>query len=168
MAPTLSDDPQVGVFLQSDRSEVMPGDDVRYWIRIRNLSNKPLPTWQIAFFFDRATMLIADAGGARGAGDHLVWNVPALSPNADWTETVVVHIYKNAQTGIMVRTYASMIWDGTISPACSENDLVIIKRPPVTGADDDLFGPVEDTSRFLTPMPTSGGFWASLLAFFSW
>ncbi len=146
----ISDVPKVGVSLESDRSEANPGDDVRYWIKVRNLYTGDMPQWKIAFFFDRHQMQIIDASSARGEGDHLTFIVPPMRSNEEVTFTVRVRL-KNLKPGTVVRTYGSMIWDGQISPACSKNDLVIIARPPVTGI-GDYTAPVEDLAAFLRPV----------------
>ena len=163
----LSSTPKVGISLESDRGEANPGDEVRYWIRVTNLYNRQLGSWKVAFFFPRADVSIIDAGGATGAGDHLVWTVSSMVPGAAETYTVRVRLSGRLRAGASIRTYGSMIWDGQISPACSKNDLLIISRPPVTGADST--SPVEDLQAFLRPVSsaTSGSsmpflFWVSV------
>ncbi len=148
----ISDVPKVGLSVESDRSEANPGDDVRYWIRARNLYSRDLPQWKVAFFFDPNDMQILDAGGGRIQGDHILFNVPASRSDEEHVYSVRVHLFKKHKNGKVIRVYGSMVWDGTISPACSKNELRIIEKPPVTGADDDYTGPVENLQAFLRPV----------------
>ena len=147
----VSSTPTVGLSLESDRSEANPGDEVLYWIKARNLYVRDLPSWKVAFFFDHNQMQIVDASNARGDGDHLTFIVPSMRPNEDVTFSVRVRLLRNLKPGTVVRTYGSMIWDGSIGAACSKNDLVIIARPPVTGIGDNT-GPVENLQAYLRPI----------------
>lgn len=158
----LSSTPKVGIRLEPDRDDAKPGQELRYWIRVTNLYNKDLGSWDVAFFFDRSKMAILDAGGARGGGDHLRWSVPAMGPAETRTYSVRVQVRGSVRPGESVRTYASMIWDGQISPACSKHDLRIVGRPPVTGAGDNT-RELEDVNQFLRPINKSSGGWFSSL-----
>ena len=159
--------PKVGVHLEADRNEANPGDSVRYWIRITNLYNRDLPSWGIAFFFDPNRMQITDTGGGRIEGDHVTFGVPTMFSGQEISYSVGVHLYNNVQPGDVITTYGSMIWDGSIQPACSKHLLSIISRPPVTGV-GDATSPVEDLQQFLTPVSaTTAGWMASLLSLFS-
>ena len=148
---SVSSTPTVGLSLESDRSEANPGDEVLYWIKARNLYVRDLPSWKVAFFFDHNQMQIIDASNARGDGDHLTFIVPSMRPNEDVTFSVRVRLLRNLKPGTVIRTYGSMIWDGSIGAACSKNDLVIIARPPVTGIGDNT-GPVENLQAFIRPI----------------
>lgn len=141
----------MGVSLSAERNEANPGDDVRYWIKIKNLYDRQMPEWRIAFFFDRNQMQILETGGGRIEGDHITFAVPPMSSGEERTLSVRVHLYRNLRAGAVLRTYASMIWDGTIQPACAKHDLRIIERPPVTGAGDGV-SPVENLQAFLRPI----------------
>jgi plastocyanin len=143
--------PSIGVTLEPDRHEALPGDEVRYWITVHNMYGHELPAWKMAFFFDRPSMTILDAGGGMGEGDHIIFAVPAMWSGEQRTYSVRVRLIKNLRAGTRLRTYASMIWDGTMQPACAKNDLLIIARAPVTGAGDNT-GPVEDLQAFLRPV----------------
>ncbi len=150
VAEAISSEPKVGVHLTADRSEANPGDDVRYWIKVVNLYNRDLPNWKIAFFFDPNQMQIRESSGGRLEGDHVTFNVSASRSGQEQSFSVRIHLYRKLAPGEVARTYASMIWDGTISPACSKHELRIIERPPVTGAGDGV-DPVEDLRAFLRP-----------------
>lgn len=160
-------DNTIGVSIESDRNEANPGDTIRYWIRVKNLSNDVMPTVDIAFFFDRLRQVILQTAG-RGGGDHIRFTVPRMAPGAEFTYTVVTQLKSGVRPGEVIRTYASMVWDGTIRPVCAKHDLHVIARPPVTGA-GDATGPLEDLTAFLRPvnaakngsaMPLMG--WASV------
>jgi hypothetical protein len=162
----LSSSPKVGIRLEPDRDQAHPGQELRYWIRVTSLYDKQLQSWDVAFFFDRNKMAIIDAGGARGGGDHLRWTVPSLAPGETRSYSIRVQIRNGVKSGDVIRTYASMVWDGQIYPACSKHDLLIVGRPPVTGAGDNT-RPLEDTTQFLKPMSgTKTGWFASLFSFF--
>ena len=143
----------VGLSIDADRSEANPGDEVRYWIHARNLWDRNLQEWKVAFFFDPNQMKILETGGGRLEGDHVTFVVPAMGSNQEKSFSVRVHLYKNLQPGMSLRTYGSMIWDGTISPACSHNDLQIMGpvRLIQTGAGDGT-SPVENLQAFLRPI----------------
>lgn len=147
----LSSTPKVGMRLEADRSEASPGDEVRYWLTVKNLYREPLKSWEAAFFFPRSQVIITDAGGATGGGDHLLFRVPQLRAGEERVYTVRVRLVKNLRPGDTVRTYGSLVWDGTIDRACSKHELVIIGRPPVTGAGDNT-APVENLRAFLRPV----------------
>ena len=151
VASAISSQPKVGVHLTADRSEANPGDDVRYWIKVVNLYNRDLPSWKIAFFFDPNQMQILESSGGRLEGDHVTFFVGASASGLEQSFSVRVRLYRRLAPGAIARTYASMIWDGTISPACTKHDLRIIERPPVTGIGDGT-RPVEDLWRFVRPM----------------
>lgn len=151
VASSISSEPRVGVHLTADRSEANPGDDVRYWIKTVNLYNRDLPGWKIAFFFDPNQMQILESSGGRLEGDHVTFNVGAARSGQEQSFSVRVHLYRKLGEGEVARTYASMIWDGTIQPACSKHDLRMLSHAPVTGAGDGT-RPVEDLRRFLRPM----------------
>lgn len=165
--PALVSDPTIGLTIVSDRSEALPGNDILYRITARNISTSDMPRWSVAFFFDQAQMQILDAGGGVRKGDHITFGVPALVPNQEVSFSVRVHLYNNLRSGTLVRTYGSMIWDGTLKPACSRNDVRIIARPPVTGVGDNT-APVEDLRKFLTPIAVdqNGGFLRAVLSLF--
>ena len=151
IASSISSQPKVGVHLTADRSEANPGDDVRYWIKVVNLYDRDLPSWKIAFFFDPNQMQILESSGGWLEGDHLVFNVGASRSGLEQSFSVRVHLYRKLLPGETLRTYASMIWDGSISPACSKHDLHIIERPPVTGA-GDATSAVENLGAYLRPI----------------
>ena len=156
---SIADTPKVGLSVDSDRSEANPGDEVRYWIKARNLYRGDMPQWRVAFFFDQNQMQILETGGGRLEGDHVTFDVPSTRSNEERTFSVRVRLYRNLQPGENIRTYGSMIWDGRISPACSKNDLRIIAHVPVTGAGDGT-SPIEDLGAFLRPVSSatsSGG-----------
>lgn len=151
IAAAISDVAHVGVHLTADRSEANPGDDVRYWIKVVNLFNRDLPKWEIAFYFDASKMQILESSGGRVDGDHVNFTVPAARSGEVSGFNLRVRLYNKLAPGEIIRTYSSMIWDGTISPACSKHELRIIGRPPVTGA-GDATGDVENLRAFLRPM----------------
>lgn len=154
---SISDVARAGVHLTADRSEASPGDDVRYWIKTVNLYSRDLPQWKIAFFFDPNQMQILESGGGRMEGDSITFTVPAARSGEQSGFNIRVRIYRTLAHGEVVRTYASMIWDGTIGPACSKHELRIMGRPPVTGAGDST-GDVENLMAFLRPInSTSAG-----------
>lgn len=150
VAAAISSEPKVGVHLTADRSEANPGDEVRYWIKVVNLHNRDLPSWTIAFFFDPNQMKILESSGGRWEGDRIDFTVPASRSGQEQSYSVRVHLYRKLAPGEIARTYASMIWDGTISPACSKHELRMIERPPVTGAGDATEA-VEDLGAYLRP-----------------
>ena len=161
----LGSEPKVGVDLEPDRSEASAGDDFRYWIKMKSLYTGELPPWKIAFFFDATQMQILSLDGGRLEDDHVIWNVPTLQAGEERTYSVRVHLFKKLQPGEIVRTYASMIWDGQISPACDKHELTVIGKPPVTGP-GDYTAPVEDLTQFLRPVHNaapSKSFWVSWL-----
>ena len=150
----ISGQPKVGVKLDADRSEANPGDDVRYWIKVVNLYDQDLPAWKIAFFFDADQVQILESSGGRLEGDHITFNVPASRSGDVSSYSVRVHLYRKLAPGEVIRTYASMIWDGEITPACSKHELRMIERPPVTGAGDNTAS-VEDLGAFLRPVSSA-------------
>ncbi len=147
----ISGQPKVGVKLDADRSEANPGDDVRYWIKVVNLYDRELPQWKIAFFFDPNQVQILESSGGRLEGDHITFNVPASRSGDVSSYSVRVHLYRKLAPGEVIRTYASMIWDGEITPACSKHELRMIENRPLTGAGDNT-STVENLGAFLRPM----------------
>lgn len=156
IAAAISDVARVGVHLTADRSEANPGDDVRYWIKVVNLYNRDLPKWEIAFYFDASRMQILESSGGKVDGDHVNFTVPAARSGEVSGFNLRVRLYNKLAPGEIIRTYASMIWDGTIGPACSKHELRIMGRPPVTGA-GDATGDVENLRAFLRPISSAAG-----------
>ncbi len=154
-----AEDAVVGVYLEADRSEANPGDDVRYWLRMKNLSNQTLPQWKIGFFFEPSQMQMLNAGGGRVEGDHVTFVVPAMRPNEIQSFTVRVHLYKKLRAGEVIKTYGSIIDGGLSGMICSKHELRIIARPPVTGAEDGT-REVEDVRQYLRPVQSQKtGLW---------
>lgn len=129
----------------------MPGDDVFYRIAITNLFNQSLPPWKLAFFFDGTQLQVINAGGGRIEGGHILFNSPAMGSGQKMELMVRMHVYRKLRAGDTARTYASMVWDGSIQPACAKHDLRVIERPPVTGAGDGT-STVENLGAFLRPV----------------
>ncbi len=150
-ASYISSTPKVGISVDADRSEANPGDDVQYWVRVRNLYSGNLPQWKVAFYFVPTSMQVIDSGGGRMEGDHVVFNVPASRSDEEHVYSIRVHLFRNLKEGQVLRTYGSMIWDGTISPACSKTDLRIVTVRPATGAGDNV-NPVENLQAYLRPV----------------
>lgn len=157
----------IGVSLHADRREANPGDEIAYWIRIRNLSGRDLPPWRIAFFLD-PRMQVSSVGGGRLEGDHVTFAVPAMGGGGELTYGVRVLLHPDLAAGEVLRTYASMIWDGQLSPACAKHDLRIAGGQPITGAGEGA-NEVEDVRAFLTPVAAPMSGWMTFMKnMFSW
>ncbi|NOS66910.1 MAG: hypothetical protein HOO67_00870 [Candidatus Peribacteraceae bacterium] len=148
---SISGQPRVGVTLTADRGEANPGDDVRYWIKTVNLYDHDMPAWKIAFFFDPNQMQILESSGGRLEGNHVTFNVGTSRSGQQQDFSVRVHLFRKLGDGDVARTYASMIWDGSIQPACAKHDLRMMSRPPVTGPGNGT-DPVENLAAYLRPV----------------
>lgn len=147
----LTDHLKIGACIDADRAEAFPGDDVRYVLCIKSLYRGVLPQFKMAFFFDPNQMKIIDAGGATFHGNNVAWTITPLQPGEVRKLTVKVHTFRNVKPGTKLRTYASMVWDGALEPACTKHDLLMIAKAPVTGAGDAM-APIEDLQQFIRPV----------------
>jgi hypothetical protein len=117
--------PKIGANLVPDRDQALPGDIVTYCVCVENVYTGTLPAFEMAFFFDPSSMTVIDAGGGTIEGDHVRFAVQALGSGQLWKRVVKVRVSDRAAVGSSLRTYASMILNGAIEPACVKHDLIV-------------------------------------------
>lgn len=148
--------PKVGMALEPDRDEAFPGDEVVYCICVQNMYQETLGKFDVAFFYDPNLMTIVDAAGGRMEGNHIRFTVPPLKSGEKFTRHIRVRLPKNLRAGAVLRTYASLVWDGTIDKACAKHDLTII-HPPKTGFDLASLSTAEATLRPIAETASTNG-----------
>lgn len=151
----------VAVEKSADKSNVRPGDNVTFDIRVRNTSSQTIQNIVIEDAFLQEQMHIPNPGNAEYRGDRLNWYIDTLRPGELRTFVYTGHINENLPRGTTVVNEArAYIGNSPVGiPTAVSNVGVFLPR---TGANDRYLGPLEDTSRFLTPVTAAGR--SSLLA----
>jgi hypothetical protein len=147
--PTLS--------LRADRTEVQPGDTVVLFIDAANdTDGESSADAVLAFASDQLSVLQAD--GAMLGTDSARWSLD-LAPHEHRTVRLTARVGAVLPGATIT---ASAHAAGSVTGPDSVAVLTVMTRLPATGAGDHT-GPLEDTSRFLTPLGRGAGAPATVL-----
>ncbi len=127
-APVVSAYPSDGTLLQTaSRSEVHPGDIVRFTLTYTNTQSAPATGVVVTSRFDSAYIRAIDSA-------ELHWVLPALQPGQTWSTTYTAQVAANAPHGLRIQSSATARCTSCGTQSSSNVQLGVVAHLPQTGA----------------------------------
>ncbi|MDA1208519.1 MAG: hypothetical protein O2904_00610 [bacterium] len=121
----------------ADRSEVQPGDNVRYTIYMRNNSNRAFNNIEVQDRMNRAYMEVLGSEYGQIQGDTLRWTIPVLAPGEEWSVEYTARVASFVPHGIELNNVVSVSGDGMETVSLNErvmtSSMNVIRNLPPTG-----------------------------------
>lgn len=128
-----------------DRSEVVPGGQIRYTLHVRNTLNHAISDAVIMDRYDGQFMsfVSTDSPGnlVRQGNGEMEWRVPVLAPGQSWQANYILHVSEDAPNAIDLNNVASITGRDVSGVALSERvrtvSTDVFTDFPTTGAGAD-------------------------------
>lgn len=137
--------------LEADRTEVHPGDAVRFTLTLTNASTASITNLTAEATFLTNQLTVTETGGASYADDKLRWDIPLLAAQESRSLKYTATIADTLRHGDVVLTILTASSPAMVATVSQTSAINVIERLPKTGAETRFTDPVEDTSRFVKP-----------------
>ena len=119
----------------ADRSEVRPGDTVRYTIYMRNNSNRAYKNIEVVDRMNRRYMEVLGSEYGKIQGDTLRWSISVLAPGEEWSVSYTARVASFVPHGVELNNVVSVSGNGLETVSLTERVMtssmsVITKLPP--------------------------------------
>jgi len=99
----------LSINVKSDKSSAAPGENVKFTITLKNLSNEDLTNLFIDHKYDPAAFTVVEAIGAKDDSNGIHWKKPMLRPDEEMTLSFILKVKDSAPVGQMVRGLTSAL-----------------------------------------------------------
>ncbi len=129
---------QVVLRKSADRTEVRPGETVRYTVYLRNTTGGDIRNVRIEDRLDQRYMRMVSADAGALQGDRIVWTLPLLAAGQSWEAIYTVSIAENTPHGETLQNVVSVSGEGmediSLTQRVITNHINVVRRMPPTGA----------------------------------
>lgn len=139
-SPTRSAGTSLVVSQQADRSQLQPGDVVRYAVWVRNASAQPITNITLTMHYAQRQLLITDAGGGLQSGETVTWTIPVLQAGTEQKFEYVARAQQTLRKGDVVSTVVEVTAAG-LKTQLSLDDIRVRQRMPDAGVEQKYFTP---------------------------
>jgi uncharacterized repeat protein (TIGR01451 family) len=140
----------------ADRSEVRPGETLRYSVSLRNATGRTMQNLRIEDRIDQRYMAVI--GGEQGSmqGDRIVWTVPKLAAGESWQVSYTVRVSERTPHGASLLNVVTVSGEGIETISLTErvftSSVSVMSTLPPTGAPLDVLFVLTSALGALAPV----------------
>jgi len=141
----------VSISLQASATEAQPGKRIRYTMTVRNLTASSLEKVAVVATVPAGQMQVTNVGDGVIDGSSMHWTIPTLPSLDARSLSFEAAPMQGVRQGEMLRMLSQAAVGGALVRS-NASDVRVIGLLPQAGAESRFLAPLEDTSRFLTPV----------------